>query len=33
MNSPVKNYALENNISILQPSRMRDEEIISEIKK
>ena len=26
-------YALENNISILQPSRMRDEEIISEIKK
>ena len=33
MNSPVKNYALENNISILQPSKMRDEEIISEIKK
>ena len=31
--SPVKNYALENNISILQPSRMRDEEVISEIKK
>ena len=31
MNSPVKNYALENNISILQPSKMRDEEIISEI--
>ena len=31
--SPVKNYALENNISILQPSKMRDEEIISEIKK